>query len=100
MKIIDDIDLTLPNIFRGKERIDRDRKIKKVLWHCYGIKIKTIKINNTKKYFGYTFYLPYCIMTTNDEDRDDIVCTLWNSKVYKTLEEILFQARNGNLELI
>ena len=44
MKIIDNIDLTDINCFRGKERINRDRQIKKILWYCYGIKVKTIKI--------------------------------------------------------
>lgn len=96
----DNIDLTVPNVFRGKERIERNKQIKKVLWYCYGIKVKAVKINSTKTYCGYTFYLPYCIKTTNDPDRDDIACTLWNRKVYETLEEILFQARKGELELI
>ena len=99
-EVIDDIDIQFSECLRGNEQIEKNKKIKKILWHCYGIKVKTIKINDTKSYIGYTFYIPFCIMTKNDVDCDDIVATLWNKKVYKTLEEILYSARKGELELI
>jgi len=100
IKIVDNIDLIKSELLRGEERIKMDKQIKKVLWYIYGIKVKTIKINNCKNYFGYTFYLPYCIITTNDEDREDVVSTFWNAKVYKSLIEILYSARKGELELV
>lgn len=83
-------------------RKEHNKRLKYILYHNYGIKIKTIQIKNTKSYYGYTYYLPYCVCETNREDTFPLARVFWNKKVYRTLDEILEDAKKGilNLEFI
>lgn len=82
------------------KRKNHQLELRKILYREYGIKIKTIHINDTKSYFGTTYYLPYYIIGWNDEDRDDLAVAFWERKIYRSLDEILEKAQNGELELI
>ena len=61
--------------------------LKKVLWHEYGIKVKTIRLHGNLSYWGDKYYLPYFING----------CSA-GCIVYGSIESILEAAKKGELK--
>lgn len=69
--------------------------LKKILWHEYGIKVKTIRLHGNLGYWGDKYYLPYYIAGCSAGSTVE----LFNErKVYGSIESILEAAKKGELK--
>ena len=69
--------------------------IKKILWREYGIKVAIVHLRGSINWYGEKYYLPYTIKSCS---AGSIAALLnGNLKLYKNIENILEDARKGEL---